>query len=123
MAGYTKEENERRAAMRDQERADGERRNSMWHAAYVGYKEEGTEYTIEYLNPGDPTWYSCDPFHTPLRLYPGETHSMQEAEEVAGLILAGKWAKNRQEEPGKRPVEAVRIIERYSRAKIIRHIS
>lgn len=123
MAGYTEEENRRRAAMQSQERADEDRRLSMWHAAPVGWSETETVYVIEYRNPGDPSWYGCSPFHTPLRLRPEETHNQYEAEEVARLILAGEWAKNRQEEPGAHPVDATRVIERISTGKIILHVS
>lgn len=123
MGRYTEEENRRRAAMQNQRRADEERRQSMWHAAYVGYAQEATEYAIEYRENDDPVWYSASPFYDPVRLDTDTTHNEAEAEEIAGLILTGKWAVTKQNEPGDRRITGVRIIERYSRAKIIRHLS
>lgn len=107
--------------LREQERADGERERKRWNAATPGYSETGTVYAIEYRRDGDPTWFGCSPFFEPLRLRSEETHSRQEAEEVAVLLMRGERRLNKQDAP--RSLDAVRIIERIATARIVTQIS
>lgn len=107
--------------LRQQERADGDRNRERWHAASPGYSETETVYVIEYRRDGDPTWFGCSPFFEPVSLRPEETHSRQEAEEAAVLLMRGERRLNKQDAP--RNLDAVRIIERIATARIVTQIS
>jgi len=119
VTAYTREELDRLHAMRQQRRGDDERRQERWNAIGVGYSETETAYRIEHQNHGDPIWYAASPFYTPLRLDPDETHSKEEAHEVAAMLRKGERAVSKGQEGRPSLVAAVRVIERVSSAKII----
>jgi len=123
MTNYTREELDRLNSMRRQRMGDSERERDQWDAAPVGWSESETVYVIEYQHPGDPTWYAASPFYTPLRLNSDETHSKEEAHEVAVMIRKGERAVSKGQEGRPSLVAAVRVIERVSSAKIISQLS
>lgn len=122
MAAFTQEELARLRAMRRQESADAERERQLWCSVGPGYSETETVYVIEYREQGDHNWLGCSPFYDPLRMRPEETHSKEEAKEVAALILEGKRATDRGAMAMK-GIGAVRIIERVASAKIITQLT
>lgn len=122
MAAYTKEELQRISAMRRQARADDERRQSMWTHAQPGHTSSDTNYVIEYRTDDHPTWFAASPFYDPLRVDPDRTHSKEEAEEVAALILLGTWGVAKQSDPGAVNVTAVRVIKGTWTSKIVQQL-
>lgn len=122
MTGYTDEELKQLRTMRRQEQADGEREWQRWNAAGPGFSDEETVYVIEYREWGDHVWIGCSPFFDPIRVRPEETHSREEAEEVARLVLEGKRATNKGAMAYK-GIDAVRIITRVSSAKILTQLT
>lgn len=120
MGRYTEEENRRINAMRRQRQADQQRADEHWSALGVGYKDTDTEYRVYYQDTNDRCgWISASPFYEPLSDHPDWTHDSQRAEEIADLIMAGQWAVEKQSEPGKVSITAVRVVETITTGKII----
>lgn len=119
MGAYTKEENHRIHLMRLQERADWDREDQYWGAVGQGYKSTETEYRIKYRTQDGGPWFASSPFYEPLSTHADWTHDKARAEEIAGLLLSGKWAVDKQSEPGRVHIAAVRVIELVYNSKII----